>query len=218
MLDKKISEFLKKCVQKKLNIMVTGGTSTGKTTLLNVLSNFIGKDERIITIEDTLELNLNLPHVISLESRTPNIEGKGEISIRRLVKNSLRMRPDRIIIGEIRGLEAIDVLQAMNTGHSGSMSTLHANSPQDLISRLETLLLMAGLNLTPETAKRIQASSLDLIIHLEKLENGRKVISKISEIISKGEKELEVRDIYKSWKGNFIHTGYEPGFLNKLER
>ncbi len=218
MLDNKIYKFLRRCVEKKLNIMVTGGTSTGKTTLLNVLSNFIKENERIITIEDTLELNLSLPHVIRLESRPPNIEGKGEISIRNLVKNSLRMRPDRIIIGEIRGLEAIDVLQAMNTGHSGSMSTLHANSPQDLVSRLETLLLMAGLNLNPDTAKRIQASSLDLVIHLEKLENGQKVISKISEIVSGDGKNLQVRDLYKFYRGKFTHTGYEPNFFNKLDR
>jgi len=232
-LSRKVSDFIRLCVQAKLNIIVSGATSTGKTTFLNVISNFIPAGERIITIEDTLELNLNLQHVVKLESRPPNIEGKGEITIRDLVRNSLRMRPDRIIVGEIRGAEAVDVLQAMNTGHSGSMATVHANSPTDLISRLETMLLMAGLNLNPDSARRMIASSVDMIIHLERLTNGRRLLSRISEVAN-GSKSmgsnaiLEVRDIFNiknrspnsgngyEINGNLIFTGYKPTFITKI--
>jgi len=166
-----------------------------------VISNFIPQNERIITIEDTLELNLKLPHVVKLESRPPNLEGKGQITIRDLVRNSLRMRPDRIIVGEIRGEEAVDVLQAMNTGHSGSMSTVHANSPDDLISRLETMLLMAGLNLNPSSARRMIASSIDMVIHLGRLQNGQRLLARVSEIINASESIgsntiIEVKDIF----------------------
>src|SRR4030042_726092 len=233
-INKKIAEFIEICVKSRLNIIVSGATSTGKTTFLNVISNFIPPDERIVTIEETLELNLNLPHIIKLESRPPNLEGKGEITIRDLVRNSLRMRPDRIIVGEIRGAEAVDVLQAMNTGHSGSMTTVHSNSPKDLVRRLETMILMSGLNLDPSTARRMMASSIDMIIHLGKLQNGKRILLKISELINKSESmggstTLEVKDIYKYMAhnieanndklpgGSTDYTGYIPAFMDKIK-
>ena len=233
-INKKIADFIEICVKSRLNIIVSGATSTGKTTFLNVISNFIPLDERIVTIEETLELNLNLPHIIKLESRPPNLEGKGEITIRELVRNSLRMRPDRIIVGEIRGAEAVDVLQAMNTGHSGSMTTVHSNSPRDLISRLETMILMSKLNLTPATARRMIESSIDLIIHLGKLKNGRRMLLKISELINKDESIgsntiLEVKDIFRYQDGNnevsnmiggnagAVYTGYVPTFMDRIK-
>lgn len=233
-INKKIAEFIEICVKSRLNIIVSGATSTGKTTFLNVISNFIPPDERIVTIEETLELNLNLPHIIKLESRPPNLEGKGEITIRDLVRNSLRMRPDRIIVGEIRGVEAVDVLQAMNTGHSGSMTTVHSNSPRDMISRLETMILMSKLNLTPSTARRMIASSIDLIIHLGKLKNGKRILLKISELINKNESIggntiLEVKDIFRYQDENsekrsitgesktIVCTGYVPTFMDRIK-
>ena len=202
-LDEKTADFLNQSVAGKKNIIVSGGTSTGKTTMLNIISSFIPASERIITIEDTLELNLKIDNIVRLESRPSNLEGKGEITIRDLVKNSLRMRPDRIIVGEIRGIEAIDVLQAMNTGHPGSMTTAHANSPLDLISRLETMLIMSGLNLNPASARRIISSALDLIIHLERLKNGKRIISQISRVFNDKNKisdnfELEIVDMYRA--------------------
>ncbi|MDD3628502.1 MAG: CpaF family protein [Actinomycetota bacterium] len=213
-INDKIAHFIEICVKSKLNIIVSGATSTGKTTFLNVISNFIYPFERIVTIEETLELNLNLPHVVKLESRPPNIEGRGEITIRDLVRNSLRMRPDRIIVGEIRGAEAVDVLQAMNTGHSGSMTTVHSNSPEDLISRLETMILMSGLNLDPATARRMIASSIDMIIHLGRLKNGKRILLNISEIVDKSESmgssaTLEVKDIFKYQVHDFIKDNNE---------
>ena len=233
-LNKRVADFIEACVKSKLNIIVSGATSAGKTTFLNVISNFIQPDERIVTIEETLELNLNLPHVIKLESRPPNIEGKGEITIRDLVRNSLRMRPDRIIVGEIRGAEAVDVLQAMNTGHSGSMTTVHSNSPKDLVSRLETMILMSSLNLNPPTARRMITSSIDMIIHLGKIENGRRVLLKISELIDKNESigsttVLEVKDIFRyqvkntemndagSCSGSIVYAGHLPTFMDKMK-
>jgi Flp pilus assembly protein, ATPase CpaF len=171
-------EFLKACVQAKLNIVVSGGTGTGKTTFLNVLSGFIPNDERIITIENAAELQLQQEHVVTLESRPPNIEGRGEVTIRDLVINSLRMRPDRIIVGECRGPEAFDMLQAMNTGHEGSMTTIHANSPRDALARMENMILMAGMDLPHRAIREQIASALDLIIQLERLRDGtRKVVS-----------------------------------------
>lgn len=232
-IDKNTSAFIEACVKSRLNIIVSGATSTGKTTFLNVISNFINTAERIVSIEETLELNLNLPHVVRLESRPPNIEGKGEITIRDLVRNSLRMRPDRIIVGEIRGAEAVDVLQAMNTGHSGSMTTIHSNSPKDMVSRLETMILMSELNLNPPTARRMIASSVDMIIHLEKLKTGKRVLSRMSELINKSEDigsrtVLEVKDIYRYGEGKKEDnesltgkgtgfTGYVPSFMERIE-
>jgi len=240
MINKKVADFIKVCVESKLNIIVSGATSTGKTTFLNIISNFIQPDERIVTIEETLELNLNLPHIVKLESRPPNLEGKGKITIRDLVRNSLRMRPDRIIVGEIRGAEAVDVLQAMNTGHSGSMTTVHSNSPKDLVTRLETMILMSGLNSNPSTARRMIASSIDMIIHLGKLKNGRRILLEVSELINKNEfignnTVLEVKDIFKyrtedtgindnennehngSCSGDIVYTGYTPTFMDKIK-
>jgi len=237
MINKKVADFVKVCVESKLNIIVSGATSTGKTTFLNIISNFIQPDERIVTIEETLELNLNLPHIVKLESRPPNLEGKGEITIRDLVRNSLRMRPDRIIVGEIRGAEAVDVLQAMNTGHSGSMTTVHSNSPKDLVTRLETMILMSGLNSNPSTARRMIASSIDMIIHLGKLKNGRRILLEVSELINKNEfignnTVLEVKDIFKYraegtgindnehnefCRGDIVYTGYTPTFMDKIK-
>jgi len=242
-INKKVADFIKICVKSKLNIIVSGATSTGKTTFLNIISNFIQLDERIVTIEETLELNLNLPHVIKLESRPPNLEGKGEITIRDLVRNSLRMRPDRIVVGEIRGAEAVDVLQAMNTGHSGSMTTVHSNSPKDLVTRLETMILMSGLNSNPSTARRMIASSIDMIIHLGKLKNGRRILLRVSELLNKNEfignnTVLGVKDIFKyraedagindnennennenneSCRGDIVYTGYTPTFMDKIK-
>lgn len=220
-LDEKLSFFMEACVKSRLNILISGGSASGKTTFLNVISNYILNEERIITIEDTLELNLNLPHVIRLESRPPNLEGSGEITIRDLVRNSLRMRPDRIIVGEMRGSEAVDVLQAMNTGHSGSMSTVHANSPKDLISRLETMLLMAGLNLNPPSARRMIASSIDMIVHLERLTNGRRIVARVSEVVDNsksidGNVVLDVRDIfvYKEKDSNSYTSGNDNESLD----
>lgn len=225
-LSNKVSDFIRLCVEGRLNILVSGGTSTGKTTFLNVISNFISFSERIITIEETMELNLRLPHVIRLEGRPPNLEGRGEVTIRDIVRNALRMRPDRMVVGEIRGIEAVDVLGAMNTGHNGSMTTVHANSPKDLITRLETMLLMAGLNLNPSSARRIIASSVDIIIHLEKLKNGHRMLQRISEVVDKNDligknTVLDICDIYRSerckdGKYELIHTGYSPTFMERL--
>ena len=230
-INKKVADFIKTCVRSKLNIIVSGGTSTGKTTMLNVISNFIHNSERIVTIEETLELNLYLTHVVRLEGRPANIEGKGEITIRDLVRNSLRMRPDRIVVGEIRGVEAVDVLQAMNTGHSGSMTTVHSNSPKDMVSRLEAMVLMSGLNLNSSTARRMIASSIDMIIHLDRSNNGKRIVAKISELKNKCESigsntVLEVKDIFRYRAGDditgsvsgagLVHTGYIPDFMNKI--
>jgi pilus assembly protein CpaF len=199
-MDKKIGDFLAHCVKNKVNILIGGGTGTGKTTLLNILSGFLPISERIITIEETLELRFKHENLVRMETRPSNMEGSGEISIRDLVRNSLRMRPDRIIVGEIRGPEAVDVLQAMNTGHSGSMTTIHANTPKDMITRLETMILLSGYNLDPATAQRIIATSVDMIIQLKKTIDGSRVLSGISEVICRdgggGEKMiLETRDI-----------------------
>lgn len=228
-LNYEVSDFIKLCVENRANIIISGATSTGKTTILNIISNFIPENERIITIEDTFEININHENVVRLESRLPNIEGSGEITIRDLVRNSLRMRPDRIIVGEVRGIEAIDVLQAMNTGHNGSMTTVHANSPLDLISRLETMLIMSGLNLNPSSARRIISSSINIIIHLERLKDGKRVISKICEAVNEnkviGEKsEIIIKDIFNYCRtldkdknintaSCFKFSGYIPLFL-----
>ncbi|MCD4669376.1 MAG: Flp pilus assembly complex ATPase component TadA [Actinomycetia bacterium] len=224
-LSYKIGQFLIACVRKKLNLLVSGGTGTGKTTLLNVLSEFLPESERIITIEETLELRFAHQNLIRLEARTGNIEGMGEISIRDLVRNSLRMRPDRIIVGEIRGSEAVDVLQAMNTGHSGSMTTIHANSPGDAITRLETMILLSGYNIDPLTAERIIATSLNMIVHLRKTDNGKRIIDRISEVIyrqstaGKDGPILCIKDIAASGQSgsgengggaSAMFTGYRP--------
>jgi pilus assembly protein CpaF len=177
-----MAELLQACVRARLNIIVSGGTGTGKTTMLNVLSSFLPSDERIVTIEDAVELQLQQDHVVRLESRPRNIEGKGEITIRDLVRNSLRMRPDRIVIGEVRGGESLDMLQAMNTGHDGSISTVHANSPRDAISRLETLVLMAGMDLPLRAIREQIASAVNVIVHISRLRDGTRRVTHVTEV------------------------------------
>ena len=225
-LNSKMAELLKYCVEGSLNILVSGGTGSGKTTTLNVLSSFIPNDERIVTIEDAAELQLSQEHVVRLETRPANIEGKGEVSIRDLVKNSLRMRPDRIIVGEVRSGEALDMLQAMNTGHDGSLTTGHANTPRDMLSRLETMVLMSGMNL-PIKAIRDQASSaIDLIIQQSRLMDGSRKITHITEVQGMEGEVIILQDIFKyeqrgldskgKLKGDFVFTGIMPKFLQKL--
>src|ERR671933_1425249 len=176
-------EFLQRCVLAELNVLVCGGTGSGKTTLLNALSTAIPDSDRIVTIEDAAELRLNQRHVLRLEARPKNIEGQGEIAIRDLVRNSLRMRPDRIIVGEVRGAEALDMLQAMNTGHDGSLSTIHANSPRDALSRIETMVMMAGFDLPVRAIRQQVASALDLIVHLERVPGGARRVTSVTEVL-----------------------------------
>jgi pilus assembly protein CpaF len=181
-LNKEAVTFLEACVRAELNILVSGGTGSGKTTLLNAMSTAIPNDDRIVTIEDAAELRLNQRHVLRLEARPKNIEGEGEIPIRALVRNALRMRPDRIIVGEVRGSEALDMLQAMNTGHDGSLSTIHANAPRDALARVETMVLMAGYDLPVRAIRQQVASALDLIVHLERLQDGSRRVTAITEV------------------------------------
>lgn len=219
-------QFLKACVESKLNMVISGGTGSGKTTLLNILSQFIPGDERIVTIENAAELQLRQEHVVTLESRPPNIEGRGEVTIRQLVINSLRMRPDRIIIGEIRDEAALDMLQAMNTGHDGSLTTAHSNSPRDTLARLETMVMMAGMEL-PERAIREQiASAIDLIIHEERMRDGTRKIVNITEISGMEGDVVTMTDLfifeqtgYEGGKitGRLRPTGLRPKFMEKIE-
>lgn len=187
-LTSEVGDFIKLCVQARLNILVSGGTGAGKTTLLNAISEGIGTQERVITIEDTAELRLSRPHVVRLEARAPNLEGEGEITIRDLVKNALRMRPDRMIVGEVRGAEVVDMLQALNTGHQGSMSTIHANEPKEALIRLENMAYLGGLKIDTFVLKQLIAGAIDLIIHLERMSDGTRRIMAVSEI------ERESRD------------------------
>ncbi len=192
-----LAELLKLCVEGQLNILVSGGTGTGKTTLLNVLSSFIPEDERIVTIEDAIELKLQQEHVVQLESRPANIEGRGEVTIRDLVKNSLRMRPDRVVIGECRSGEALDMLQAMNTGHDGSISTLHANSPRDCVARLETLVLMAGMDLPLRAIREQIGSAVDMIVQITRLRDGSRRITHVTELTGIKNDEPVLHDLYR---------------------
>jgi len=194
-LDDKTADLLNLFLKARLNIIVSGGTGTGKTTFLNFLSTMVPSKERIVTIEDSKELQLKQPHIISLESRPPNIEGKGEIVIRDLVRNALRMRPDRIIVGEVRGAEAFDMLQAMNTGHDGSMSTIHANSPEDVVSRLIAMVLMTGAKLTEKSIASMILGGIDLIVHLYRFEDGSRKVGFIGEFIEDSESELGIKFI-----------------------
>jgi pilus assembly protein CpaF len=222
-----IAEVLAACVKSRLNILVSGGTGAGKTTLLNCLSTFIPEQERIVTIEDSAELKLQQEHVVRLETRPANIEGSGMVTQRDLVRNSLRMRPDRIIVGEVRGGEALDMMQAMNTGHDGSISTVHANSARDAISRLETMMLMAGVTL-PERALREQiASALDVIIQLSRLSDGSRKLVEVSEVTGMEGSVVTTQMIYQFEQkgvehgkvvGEFVATGVRPSFLERLER
>jgi pilus assembly protein CpaF len=226
-LTKTMLDLLEACVKGKLNVMVSGGTGAGKTTLLNILSSFIPDSERIITIEDAAELRLKQHHVVRLETRPPNIEGKGAIRQRQLVINALRMRPDRIIVGEVRGEEAVDMLQAMNTGHEGSLTTIHANSPRDALSRLETMIAMAELNL-PERAVRQQISTaIHLIVQVSRLTDGRRKIVSISEVTGMEGPIITTQELFvferqgydenNQVKGVFRPTGIRPKFTEKLE-
>jgi len=221
-----IAQFLEACVQARLNIVVSGGTGSGKTTLLNVLSSFIPGDERIVTIENAAELQLRQEHVVTLESRPPNIEGKGEVTIRDLVINALRMRPDRIVVGECRGGEALDMLQAMNTGHDGSMTTVHSNSPRDSLHRLETMVLMAGMDLPVRAIREQIASALDLIVHMARLKDGSRKIVAITEVQGMEGDVIVLQDIfvfeqtgYENGKvlGRIKPTGVRPKFVEKFE-
>ena len=202
-----MARFLEACVQAKLNIIVCGGTGSGKTTLLNVLSSFIGPNERIITIEDAAELKLKQKHVISLETRLTNYEGEGEVTIRDLVINSLRMRPDRIVVGEVRGKEAFDMLQAMNTGHSGSLTTMHANSPLDALNRLETMILMAGMEIPIKAIREYIENAIDIVVQIARLTDGERKIVSISEITGFNEGNIELKEIFSFNQTGILHNG-----------
>ena len=220
--------FLQACVRAKLNIIISGGTGTGKTTLLNILSGFIDDEERIITIEDAAELKLHQSHVISLETRVVNYEGEGEITIRDLVRNSLRMRPDRIIVGEVRGKEAFDMLQAMNTGHEGSITTLHANSSEDAINRLETMMLMNDMELPVYAIRNYIEKAIDIVIQIERLSDGKRKITSISEVIGLKDDKVALREIFSfkeegvsdqgSVMGEFIVYKHTPKVYDRIKR
>ena len=203
--------FLKACVEAKLNIIVCGGTGGGKTTLLNVLSSFINNDERIITIEDAAELKLHQNHVISLETRLTNYEGQGEVTIRDLVINSLRMRPDRIIVGEVRGKEAFDMLQAMNTGHSGSLTTMHANSPLDALNRLETLVLMAGMEIPVQAIREYIVNAINIVVNISRLSDGKRKITSISELVGFKDDEIKLNEIFSFDQEGITENGEVTG-------
>jgi pilus assembly protein CpaF len=222
-----VAQFLEACVRGRINILVAGGTGAGKTTTLNVISSFIPDDERILTIEDAAELKLQQPHCIRLESRPPNIEGKGQITIRDLVRNSLRMRPDRIVVGEVRGAEALDMLQAMNTGHDGSISTIHCNSPRDALSRLETITMMAGMELSNKAIREQIASALQLIVYQQRLKDGTRRFTHVTEVAGMEGEVITLQDIFLfdfsagiddegRFKGRLKSTGLRPKFLDKL--
>src|SRR5438093_8701634 len=220
-------ELLEGCVRGKLNIMISGGTGAGKTTFLNILSGYIPSTERIVTIEDAAELQLRQDHVVRLETRPPNIEGKGAVRPRQLVVNALRMRPDRIVVGEVRADEAVDMLQAMNTGHEGSLTTVHANTPRDALSRLETMIAMANLNL-PERAVRQQiASAINLIVQINRLPDGSRKVVSLTEVTGLEGPQITIQDIFvfkrmgldnnKKVRGRFQATGIRPKFTEKLQ-
>ena len=213
-----VASMLASAVEGGLNILISGGTGTGKTTMLNVLSSFVPSSERIVTIEDAVELQLLQDHVVRLEARLANIEGQGQISIRDLVRNSLRMRPDRIIVGEVRGAEALDMLQAMNTGHDGSMSTVHANASRDALARVETMVLMAGFDLPTRAIREQIASALDLIVHIERFRDGSRRISNVTEVVGMEGDIITLQDIFKfDYKLNsIVPTGIRPEFVDKL--
>jgi pilus assembly protein CpaF len=223
-----MADLLRACVQARLNILVSGGTGTGKTTLLNVLSSFIPSNERIITIEDAVELQLQQDHLVRLESRPANVEGRGEVTIRDLVKNALRMRPDRIVVGECRGAEALDMLQAMNTGHDGSLSTVHANAPRDAIARLETLVLMAGMDLPLRAIREQITSAVDLIVQIARLRDGTRRVVAVTEVHGMEGQTVTLQDIFLfdysagidangKFLGRPVATGVRPKFTEKFE-
>ncbi|MBA2226518.1 CpaF family protein [thermophilic bacterium 2918] len=219
--------LMEACIKARLNVLISGGTGCGKTTLLNTLSSFIPNDERVITIEDACELQLQQEHVVRLETRPPNIEGKGAITTRDCVRNALRMRPERIIIGEVRGAEALDMLQAMNTGHGGSMATLHANSPREALSRLETMIMMGGFELPVKAMRQQISSAIDLIIQANRLQGGPRKITSITEVLNMEQDIITMQEIFRYRQlgvdqngrayGQFEATGVRPTFINRLE-
>jgi pilus assembly protein CpaF len=226
-LSRQTAAFLESCVLGRLNIVVSGGTGTGKTTTLNVLSSFIPDDERIVTVEDAKELQLHQDHVLPLEARPPNIEGKGQVTIRDLVRNALRMRPDRIVVGEVRGGEALDMLQAMNTGHDGSITTVHSNSPRDTLSRVETMTLMSGFDLPVRAIREQMSSALELIVHLTRLRDGTRRVTHVTEVQGMEGDVITLQDIFLfdygmgvdgsgRFKGQLKPTGIRPRFAEKL--
>ena len=227
-LTKDMADMFEMCVKARLNVLISGGTGAGKTTLLNALSSFIPNDERIVTIEDSAELQLQQPHVVRLETRPANIEGRGEVTQRDLVKNALRMRPDRIVIGEVRGGEAIDMLQAMNTGHDGSLTTIHANTPRDALARIETMIQMTGMRLSDRAMRQQIASALDIVIQAARLSDGTRRITSISEITGMEGETITMQEIFhferkgveKSGKviGSFRPTGVRPRFAERLKQ
>jgi len=227
-LTRQVAELLEACVRGRLNMLVSGGTGAGKTTTLNVLSSFLPDDERIITIEDAAELRLQQPHVVRLEYRPPNIEGRGEVTIRDLVRNALRMRPDRIVVGEVRGGEALDMMQAMNTGHDGSISTIHCNSPRDALARLETMAMMAGMDLGIRAIREQISSALDVIVHQTRMKDGTRRITHVTEIAGMEGDVIQLQDIFLfdysagldaegRFLGNLKATGLRPRFIERLQ-
>jgi pilus assembly protein CpaF len=226
-LTKDIADMMEMCVNARLNVLISGGTGAGKTTLLNALSAYIPESERIVTIEDSAELQLQQPHVVRLETRPPNIEGRGEVTQRDLVRNSLRMRPDRIVIGEVRGGEAIDMLQAMNTGHDGSLTTIHANTPRDALARLETMIQMTGMRLSDRAMRQQIASALDLVIQVARLSDGTRRLTSISEITGMEGETITMQEIFQYERtgvdshgqviGRFKPTGIRPRFAERLK-
>jgi pilus assembly protein CpaF len=222
-----VARFVDACVRGRLNVVISGGTGTGKTTLLNVLSSFIPSDERIVTVEDAKELQLHQQHVLPLESRPANIEGKGEVRIRDLVRNALRMRPDRIVVGEVRGAETLDMLQAMNTGHEGSITTVHANTPRDALARIETMALMAGMELPIRAIREQMSSALDVVIHLARLRDGSRRVTHVSEVLGMEGDVVTLQDLYLfdygmgmdetgRSRGELKSTGIRPQFAERL--
>jgi pilus assembly protein CpaF len=222
-----VADFLAACVAGRLNILVSGGTGAGKTTTLNMLSSFIPEDERIVTIEDAAELQLDQAHVLRLEARPPNIEGRGEVTIRDLVRNALRMRPDRIVVGEVRDAAALDMLQAMNTGHDGSICTIHSNTPRDALARLETMVLMAGLDLPVRAIREQVSSALDLVVHQSRLKDGTRRFTHVTEVVGMEGDVITLQDVFLfdagmgydengRSKGMLKSTGLRPKFLDKL--
>ncbi|MFN2492914.1 MAG: CpaF family protein [Pyrinomonadaceae bacterium] len=226
-LTKDIADMLEMCVNARLNVLISGGTGAGKTTLLNALSAYIPENERIVTIEDSAELQLQQPHVVRLETRPPNIEGRGEVTQRDLVRNALRMRPDRIVIGEVRGGEAIDMLQAMNTGHDGSLTTVHANTPRDALSRLETMIQMTGMRLSDRAMRQQIAAAINLVVQVARLSDGTRRLTAISEITGMEGETITMQDIFQFERsgmdsngqviGRFRPTGIRPRFAERLK-